>query len=439
MYFLYSILLTAGFILLSPWFIFDAFFKGKYIAGLKQRLGFLPKFDAGGRRVVWLHCVSVGEANAARSLAAEIKERHGDICLVISTTTRTGQEVARNTFQEVAELVFYFPFDWQFAVRRALRNISPSVVLLMETEIWFNFIREASRSGVAVAIVNGRLSARSVKRYGYIGHFMHRVLSHVDLALMQSNSDATRLMSLGMRGNRVKVTGNLKFDRDIDNAETGLKDVFRERFGITADRPLLIAASTHEPEEKQIIEAFAEILKQTGEHSLRLMIAPRHPERFNDVAETIRASGINWSRRSDDPSSKDRDASIILLDSIGELRAAYPLAEIVFVGGSLIPHGGQSIFEPAHDGKAIITGPHTANFDAAVKEFLAHDALVQLPNSGDAATVADLQSAISELLADSEKRRLLGENAGATMYRNRGAVGKTLEYLAPLLDTAEHQ
>jgi len=196
MFFLYSILLTVASIVLLPRFIFDAIFKGKYAAGFIQRLGFVPKFESRGKKVIWIHCVSVGETNAARPLAQRIKEEYPDLHLIVSTTTRTGQKLAKTAFAEIADLVFYFPFDWKSTVRRALRRLSPSVVLLMETEIWFNFIRETRKNKTHIAIVNGRLSERSFKRFGYLGKFMHHVLGYLDLALMQVNADATRLMSL---------------------------------------------------------------------------------------------------------------------------------------------------------------------------------------------------------------------------------------------------
>ena len=436
MYLVYSIVFTLGFILLLPRFVVDALVKGKYAAGFGQRLGFVPRFDPQGKPVVWIHCVSVGEANAARPLAQRIKRDFPRHSLVISTTTRTGQQLARTAFADIADLVFYFPFDWRFSVRRTLSRIKPSVVLLMETEIWMNFIRETHRSGTPIAIVNGRLSQRSFKRFTYIKGWMRRVLAHIDLAVMQENADAKRIMALGMRASKVKVSGNLKFDHDLAADEIGLTDELRRRFLVRGDEPLIIAASTHAPEEKWILEAFKEVWKSTSNDLPRLMIAPRHPERFAEVAELIKATGFTWVKRSDPESERDAVAEVILLDSIGELRSAYPLAEIVFVGGSLIPHGGQSIFEPASAGKAIVTGPYTVNFDAAVREFLDRGALVQLSAKKEREMVPALTAAITDLLTNAAKRDELGKNALTAMNNNRGAVGRTLEYLSPLLSTS---
>ena len=433
MFFIYSIILTLAFVLLVPRFLFDAIFNGKYAAGFVQRLGFLPNFQQDDYPVVWVHCVSVGEANAARPLIDRLRSNYPAHRLIVSTTTNTGQKLAREIFGGQAELVFYFPFDWRFSVRRALRRFKPAVVLIMETEIWFNFVREAHKSGARVAIVNGRLSERSRKRYSYIKSFMRRVLSYLDLALMQANGDATRLMALGIRANKVKVTGNLKFDHASHSGEPALTESLRSRFGITADAPLIIAASTHAGEEKWLLEAFREVWKSAGASLPRLMIAPRHPERFSEVRELIRSTGFTWTRRSEAESTRDKTAEVILLDSIGELRAAFPLAEIVFVGGSLIPHGGQSVLEPAEAGRAIITGHYTANFTEAMAGLLDNDAIIQLPVLRASETAAALADRIGELLTDPARRTELGANAAAVMKRNRGAADKTIEHLRPLL------
>ena len=447
MFIIYSFLLSVAFILLLPRFLFDALVNGKYADGFWQRLGYLPEFKHDNRPVIWLHCVSVGETNAARPLIERLKFEFPDHRLVVSTTTKTGQELAKSIFPDQAEAVFYFPFDWKFSVRRSLKHFKPKIVLLMETEIWFNFFNEAQKRGVKLAIVNGRLSAKSVKRYSYIKDFMHRVLNCVDLALMQGEADAKRISSLGISADKVKVTGNLKFDHNVGDTENALTQEFRKRFGISSERPLIIAASTHKPEEAWIMTAFTGVVKDLSEVRPRLLIAPRHSERFEEVANLVSAFRTNadceWrdyklARRSDAKTETDKTADVILLDSIGELRAVYPLAEIVFVGGSLVPHGGQSILEPAAAGRAIATGPFTHNFDAVVQEFLANKALVQLPEAPQGFQIVErLYEVFSELLINPQKRRELGANAAAVMNANRGATAKTIENLKPLLDKRE--
>ena len=435
MFFLYSFLLTVGFIAMLPLFILR---RGKYAAGFWQRLGFLPEFEQDGRKVLWLHCVSVGETNAARPLVKEIIESFPDYRLVVSTTTKTGQNLAKEIFKDEAELVFYFPFDWKFSVRRALRKIKPSVVLLMETELWFNFLQQANRSDAKIAIVNGRLSEKSFGRYSHIKKTMRHVLHYVDLALMQGRSDAKRLIDLGIRSSKVKITGNIKFDQDF--AESDLTGEFRQRFAISENSPLIVAASTHAPEESLILQAFKDVWKTSAADKLpRLLIAPRHPERFDEVFALVKKSGFDWVRRSEEESSRDKTAEIILLDSIGELRTIYPLAEIVFVGGSLIPHGGQSILEPASGRCAIVTGFYTMNFADIVKEFLQQDALVQLPELEEKQVSAKLAEVFSQLLQDTHLRRKLSVNASGVVQKSRGASRKTIENLQPLLAVPKNQ
>lgn len=433
MYFLYSILLTVGFIVLVPRFIFDAVRKDKYNYGFWERLGHLPPFKLDHRPVLWIHCVSVGETQAARPLVKKILEEFPNYRVVISTTTKTGQELAKDVFKDEAELVFYMPFDWRFSVRRALQNIKPNVVLIMETELWFNFIREANKSGAGVFIVNGRISEKSANRYSMIPKMMRRVLHYVDLALMQDAADAKRLSGLGIRGSKVKVTGNLKFDQEFNESEKEFTKEFQRRFAISKDAPLIVAASTHAPEEDLIIEAFKEVWKNSTDKLPRLLLAPRHPERFMEAAVLAKNSGFDWVLRSEEESGRDKVAEVILLDSIGELRSVLPLAEIVFVGGSLIPHGGQNVLEPAVEKKAIVTGFYTTNFAGIVNQLVEQDAIIQLPELDEKEVPPQLSEVFLSLLRDTEKRNALAQNAFAATEKNRGASCKTIELLHPFL------
>lgn len=434
MFILYSLLLTVAFIILLPRFLFDSLRGGKYADGFWQRLGYLPDFKSNHQPVLWLHCVSVGETQAARPLVKQILEQFPAYRLVVSTTTKTGQEFARKVFETEADLVFYFPFDWRFTVQKALRKIKPNVVLIMETEIWLNFIREANKNSARVIMVNGRLSEKSLRRYLLIPKTMSRVLHYVDLALMQDAADAKRISQLGIRPSKVKVTGNIKFDLTLDEAESKTTAEFRRRFGIEEDAPLIVAASTHAPEEALIVEAFKEVWKNSKAEILpRLLLAPRHPERFMEAAVIAKNSGFDWVLRSEEESGRDKAAEVILLDSIGELRSVFPLAEIVFVGGSLIPHGGQNVLEPAMHRKAIVTGFYTMNFAEIVKEFASKNALVQLPEIERHKAPAYLAQLFTDLLQDAERRKILGENAFSILQKNRGATEKTLKLLHPFL------
>ena len=425
MYLAYSLLLSLGLLLLSPYFLFQALAHRKYITGLRERLGSLPKLDR--QPVVWLHCVSVGETQAARPLVERIRKELPHHALVVSTVTLTGQKLARDLFREQAARVVYFPFDWRWSVRRALNALSPSVVVVMETELWPNFLRECKAREIPVALVNGRISRKSFGRYLKIRFFLRHVLDCLSIAVMQSEQDAERILQLGMTKERVFSAGNLKFEA-VGN--TDQKTDFKNRFGLQSDVPLVLAASTHAPEEKIVLESLRKL--RESQPGVRLMIAPRHPERFNEVAELIGASGLSWARRTDAPASTDTTATVILLDTIGELPSTYSYASVVFVGGSIVDRGGHNVLEPAAHGVAVITGAHTHNFHAIVALLNEAKAILQLgPVEGGEAVVA-LSEALRRLLVNEEWRRELGERAKQLIAANQGAVEKTMKLIAPL-------
>jgi 3-deoxy-D-manno-octulosonic-acid transferase len=425
MYLAYSLLLSLGLLLLSPYFLFQALAHRKYITGLRERLGSLPKLDR--QPVVWLHCVSVGETQAARPLVERIRKELPHHALVVSTVTLTGQKLARDLFREQAARVVYFPFDWRWSVRRALNALSPSVVVVMETELWPNFLRECKAREIPVALVNGRISRKSFGRYLKIRFFLRHVLDCLSIAVMQSEQDAERILQLGMTKERVFSAGNLKFEA-VGN--TDQKTDFKNRFGLQSDVPLVLAASTHAPEEKIVLESLRKL--RESQPGVRLMIAPRHPERFNEVAELIGASGLSWARRTDAPASTDTTATVILLDTIGELPSTYSYASVVFVGGSIVDRGGHNVLEPAAHGVAVITGAHTHNFHAIVALLNEAKAILQLgPVEGGEAVVA-LSEALRRLLVNEEWRRELGDRAKQLIAANQGAVEKTMKLIAPL-------
>ena len=437
MYFIYSVLLTVGFVLLLPRFVWDALRHGKYAAGFWERAGGVPSVDAVGKPVIWLHCVSVGEAQAARPLARAILEEFQSHALVVSTTTLTGQRVAREAFAGIARQVFYFPFDWAWSARRALGRVDPSAVLVMETELWPRFIRECRARGVPVALVNGRISEKSFGRYRLIKFFISVVVNDLRLAIMQSGADAERMRSLGMCAERVKVAGNVKFDLEAETTRQPLTEELRGRFRLGDGRPLLVAASTHATEERVVIDALKRLRANAGRQSTRLLIAPRHPERFEEVASLLDSSGLRWARRSRPALGDDRECEAILLDTVGELRAVYPLADIVFVGGSVAPVGGHNVIEPAASAKCVVTGAHTANFKAVVESFLERGALVQLPAIPAEQAAPALAEVIGGLLDDDARRRRMGEAARAVLDENRGATARAVAMLKPLIEGGE--
>ncbi len=427
MYLAYSLLLSFGLLVLIPHFLFQALAHGKYIGGLRQRLGSIPPVN--GKPVIWLHCVSVGETQAARPLAKRLQQQFPHHALVVSTITRTGQNLARDVFRNQAAGIFYFPFDWRWTARRALKTISPDAVLIMETELWPNFLRECKARQIPVALVNGRISRQSFRRYKLITFFLRRVLASLSIAVMQSEMDAERLGVLGMPKERLFTAGNLKFDAEVADGLTNKTEEIKTRFGLGAGAPLILAASTHSNEEEIIIES----VKQLGETTpVRLMIAPRHPERFKEVAALIQQSGLSWTKRTDPPHPEDRNVTIILLDTIGELPATYELAHIVFVGGSLVDKGGHNVLEPAASGAAVVTGAHTHNFQAIVELMNEANAIVQLPPLAGSDDVAHV---FSKLLADPAERAELGRRAKQLVIDNQGAAQRTIELIAPLISS----
>lgn len=427
---LYNFLLYVGFTLALPYFLFIAWRDGKYLANFRQRLGELSPFERpANSKIVWLHCVSVGETNAAKPLAEAFLKNFPEYRLVVSTTTLTGQKLAREIFGKTASYIFYFPFDFRFAVRRALRHIQPDLILIMETEIWLNFLREAKKNGAKTAIINGRLSEKSFRNYRFIKLILQKGLKNLDLALMQTEADAQRLQKLGMNAAKITVTGNIKFDiAEFENRE--LTEYFRRRFDISGARPLLIAASTHSPEEDWILQSFRRVYEQSAnEKKPRLIIVPRHPERFESVAELCAATDWRFARRSSNEAATDADADIILLDSIGELRAVYPLAVAVFVGGSAIPHGGQNILEPAAANVPVVSGFYTMNFAAILNAFRAANAVIQFEKLEKDEFIARLAETWLKLVAERESRVELAANAQKVLNKNRGATAETLQKL----------
>ncbi|HJU92245.1 MAG TPA: 3-deoxy-D-manno-octulosonic acid transferase [Pyrinomonadaceae bacterium] len=434
MYFVYSLLLSFGMLVLLPHFLFKALAHGKYVEGWRQRLGSVPPTN--GRQVIWLHCVSVGETQAARPLVQQLKQKFPHHALVVSTITLTGQKLAREVFRKQAESVFYFPLDWRWSVRRALKTINPTAVLIMETELWPNFLRECKERGIPVALVNGRISKQSFRRYKLIKFFLRRVLSSISIAVMQSETDAQRLQTLGMPGEKLFTAGNLKFDAEAgrDLAET--TNEIRERFGLQPNLPLILAASTHAPEEKIILESFKQLRMN---QPARLMLAPRHPERFNEVASLIQDSGLSWARRMNLPDPTDPNAAVILLDTIGELPATYSFATVVFVGGSIVDKGGHNVLEPAAAGSAVVTGAHTHNFHAIVDLMEEAGALVQLPPvRGTSMAAPHIAKVMAELLASPEATAELGRRAKQLVLENQGAAERTVKLIAPLLAANTH-
>jgi len=420
---LYSILLTVGFILALPWFLWKGRSTGKYLRTFRERLGRLPVYlNVDGDRSIWIHAVSVGEVLAARPLVPALRERFPNHRLFLSTTTMTGNAVAKKSVRGVDGL-FYTPFDFPWPVRRVLDVLNPSLLVLVETEIWPNLIHEARRRGTRVALANGRISPRSFPRYLRVRRLLASVLPEIDLFLMQGETHAERVRAMGAPPERVQVSGNLKFDA----VEPGKLPERLARLiqGGTTPRPLWVAGSTVGGEEELVLSAFHRVRERVPQ--ARLLVAPRHPERFDAVPPLVEAAGFRCLRRSALDPAAWRDGEVLLLDSLGELAQVYALASVVFVGGSLVPSGGHNILEPAVAGKAVVVGPHMDNFQEIADQFRSESALVQV------ASADDLGREVSALLLDEERCRALGARARALVGRNRGAVRRTADALSSLL------
>ena len=421
---LYTLLLTLGFVLALPWFLWKGRSTGKYLRTFRERMGRLPVYlNVDGDRSIWIHAVSVGEVLAARPLVPLLRERFPRHRLFVSTTTMTGGAVARKSLRGIDGL-FYAPFDFPHPVREALEVLNPSVLLLVETELWPNLIHEARRRGTRVALVNGRISTRSFPRYLLARRLLAAVLGDVDLFLMQGEPHAERIRALGAPPDRVQVTGNLKFDA-VEPERLPERVVRLIQSGPDAPPPLWVAGSTVSGEEELVLRAFHHVRERVPQ--ARLLLAPRHPERFSVVPALIEVAGFRCLRRSALDPLAWRDGEVLLLDTLGELAQVYTLAGVVFVGGSLVPSGGHNILEPAVLGKPVLVGPHMENFQEIADQFRAEAALVQV------GSVEELAREVAALFLDGDRRRRLGDRARELVARNRGAVRKTADALSSLL------
>ncbi len=433
MYWLYNLISAAGMILLLPYFLVRGIATGKYLHNIRERLGEapadFPARTANTPGAIWLHCVSVGESLAAIPLARQLKERFPGKPLVISTTTDTGQRLARQRMG-FADGFFYFPLDWPGPVRRVLRRVRPSLVVVLETEIWPNFLRECRRASVPVVFANGRISKKSFHKYQWANDLTHGFLADVlqdpALFLMQSQVDARRVQDLGAPEEAVEVSGNLKFDLappDAGPVVTWLGEHIerQERW------PVIVAGSVLEGEEQQVLAAF-DIVQRKWRRAL-LILAPRKPERFDAAAEAARRDGWNVvSRRQvrlDTPLPEDAD--VFLLDTFGELAGVYRLAEAVFVGGSLVAAGGHNILEPAWFSKPPIFGPSMENFREMADLFLEEMAGQQVYSA------EQLGNVWVDLIGHDDRRERMGRAARELVERNRGATARSVERIAKLV------
>ena len=426
MYAVYSALLAALLIFTLPYWLLQMLRHGKYRAGLRQRLGAVPTALAQttGRPTIWVHAVSVGEVVASSAVVEGLRREFPSHRVVVSTTTSTGQKIAAKRLG--ADMVFYFPLDFAFAVRSYFKTLSPQLCVIVETEFWPNFLRLARSSGARIAVINCRISDRSFPRYRRLRWLLGKVLANIDLFLAQTEQDRRRLIAIGAEEAKTAVAGNLKFDVAPPRVPAIVSSL---RTALTASgaAPVLVCGSTLDPEEGALLSTFRNIL---ATHPKAVMIlAPRHPERFDHVASLVEQLGFRMWRRSL-WSGEPVAGGVLLLDSIGELAAMYSLATVAFVGGSLVPRGGHNILEPALHGVPIVTGIHYENFRDIVDFFLSRKAVRVV-------TLAELPLVLIELIEHVDQRTALGRNALAALESQRGATERTIRALAELINQPE--
>lgn len=426
MYFVYSILSAIAAVITGPYWLICGLRQKKYLQNFRQRLGWGIPCLPGDVRPVWLHAVSVGEVLAAKALFAALREAQPAVPIVISTITITGQALARRELAG-ARAIFYFPFDWRFSVRRFLQRIQPRAVILLETELWPHFLRECRRKSVRVILANGRVSDRAARGYRLIPGLTRSMLNSLFLLGVQTEEDKRRFLQMGACEQKVTVTGSLKFDLSAPVAASGeeLLGPIRNALNLRPDSHVVVAGSTMKGEEPHLLNAFRGLRAEFP--AARLILAPRHPERFAETAGLLAASGLPFIRRTLLASAPTGGAEILLLDTIGELRTAYLLASVAVIGGSFLAcHGGHNPLEPAALGKPVVFGPYMSNFKEIARLFVREQAARQC-------STEELPEVLLELARNPGVCQLLGQRAADVLRFNRGATERTLRLILPCI------
>lgn len=423
-------------LLASPFVLWKMATKARVRAGLWERLGLKAARRAGDRPCIWVHGVSVGEVLAAKPLIREIERELPGFEVAISTTTNMGREVAEKHYP--GKHVLYYPLDLSFAVRRALHAVRPDMIVLVELEIWPNFLREAYREGIPVALVNGRISERSFRGYRLVKKLLFRPLAKIRRFCVQTVEYGARFRALGIAAEQILVTGTLKYDGlpSVEDAAT-LEKEHRAALGL-GDAPVLVCGSTHAPEEREILGAYQRLKADFPD--LRLVLVPRHVERIEEVLRDVREAGAKVIRKTELApaavgahcgaplqSATQAEDPVIVVDTMGELAKIYAAATVVFVGGSLVDHGGQNMLEPAGLGRATIFGPHVENFRESA------DLLLRAGGAAQVADAAELERVVRDLLRDPARRADMGRCAWAAIDAHRGAAAKTVAVLKEVL------
>lgn len=420
----YALLLIAA----VPYLLWCRIRHGKYRDGWSQKLwGRVPRRPSRAP-CLWLHAVSVGEVNLLAPLIARWEQLHPDWDIVISTTTQTGYALAQKRY--APRMICYAPLDFTWAVSRSMRRIRPTLLVMAELELWPNWIAAAHRAGARVAVVNGRLSEKSFRGYQRVARWLRGTLESLDLVAVQNAEYAQRFLALGCKEQRVQVTGSIKFDGATTDRQNPATTRLAALAGIEPSDVVFLAGSTQAPEEQLALETFQ--LLSPKHPRLRLLITPRHPERFDEVAALLDRGGVRWQRRSDlETQPADPAARVLLIDVVGELGAWWGTSSIAFVGGSLGRRGGQNMIEPAAYGSAVSFGPNTWNFKDVVQLLIASEAAVVVRNS------ADLQLFVERSLREPAYALQLGQRAQQLVREQQGAADRTLALLESLADSTK--
>ena len=416
-------LYVTGFVLGAPWLLYKAITTGKYRKGFFQRLGDIRR-RSGDRPCVWFHSVSVGELLAAEQLIQRFIETHPDCQVVLSVTTQTGREIAAKRFPDLN--VFFYPVDLTWVVRSVLAKIRPAVIVLIELELWPNLLDEAAGRHIPVVVVNGRISRKSYLYYSCAWFALRKAFHSVTCWGVQSDEYRKRLTDLGINSREIVVAGTTKYDAIPTEEDSDLRLALRAELKLSDNDLVLVGGSTFAGEEEVLLDIFLDERKAFG--NLKLILVPRHPERWEEVRALLDGRGVSWQNRTtlrDDPSVGSVD--VILLDTMGELGKIYAAGDVVFVGKSLCGKGGQNMLEPAARGRAVLFGPHVANFRETVGLLLDQDAAVQVADRGE------LKSRIRELLDSPERRHELGWRARQCIEGAKGATDRYLEMLENVL------
>jgi len=408
-----------------PWLAVQAVRKGKYREGFGQKLLGRVPWRESERTCVWLHAVSVGEVNLLGTLIDHLARNRPDCECVVSTTTKTGLALARQKYPHLT--VFYCPLDFTWAVRTAVRRVRPNLLVLAELELWPNLVRAVRGSGARVAVINGRLSEHSYRGYRRIRPLVARLLGQIDLLAVQDETYAERFRRLGAPAGAVRVTGSMKYDGAETDRDNSTTRQLRQLAGLADDDVVFLAGSTQEPEESLCLAAYRELSERWPQ--LRLILVPRHPDRFPAVARLLDDSGLAWQRRTElEDEGPSPEARVLLVDVVGELGAWWGTAEIAYVGGSMGPRGGQNMIEPAAYGAAVSFGPNTRNFRDIVAAMLARDAAVVVHDG------AELTGFVRRCLEAPHEAAALGDRARALVAGQLGATERTFRLLDALLD-----